>query len=108
VGADLDDELLLRYIVREEKEIRTMRAAGPITEYLGTKNPLMALIEALLNQKVLDYISICKEGLSLSVGKERGENKPSNPPPPRPPRGEGVRCHEDAHRPPPSLPWGGV
>jgi oxaloacetate decarboxylase alpha subunit len=66
-----DDELLLRYIVREEKEIRTMRAAGPITEYLGTKNPLMALIEALLNQKVLDYISVQKEGLSLSVGKER-------------------------------------
>jgi len=68
-----DDELLLRYIVREEKEIRTMRATGPITEYPGTKNPLMALIEALLNQKVLDYISICKEGLSLSVGKEGGE-----------------------------------
>src|SRR3989304_3356407 len=60
-----DDELLLRYIVREEKEIEKMRAAGPIKEYLGTKNPLMVLIEALLNQKVLDYISICKDGLSL-------------------------------------------
>ncbi len=69
-GPDLsDDELLLRYIVREEKEIEKMRAAGPIKEYLSTKNPLMGLIEALLNQKVLDHISIQKDDWSLSVGK---------------------------------------
>jgi oxaloacetate decarboxylase alpha subunit len=65
-----DDELLLRYIVREEKEIKAMRNAGPIKEYLSVANPLMVLIQELLRQKVLDHISIQKDDLSISLGKE--------------------------------------
>jgi len=65
-----DDELLLRYIVREEKEINAMRAAGPIKEYQTMVNPLVVLIQELLKQKALDYISIHREDLSLSLRKE--------------------------------------
>jgi oxaloacetate decarboxylase alpha subunit len=65
-----DDELLLRYIVREEKEINAMRAAGPVKEYQTIMNPLIVLIQELLKEKALDYISIHREDLSLSLRKE--------------------------------------
>jgi len=64
-----DDELLLRYIVREEREIKAMRAAGPVQEYLSAKNPLIVLIQELLKQKNLDYISVNKDDLSVSLRK---------------------------------------
>jgi len=65
-----DDELLLRYIVREEKEINAMRAAGPVKQYQTMVNPLMVLIQELLKENVLDYISIHRDDLSLSLRKE--------------------------------------
>ena len=65
-----DDELLLRYIVREEKEIMAMRNAGPIREYLCAASPLMVLTQELLRQKGLDQISIQKDNFSISLGKE--------------------------------------
>jgi oxaloacetate decarboxylase alpha subunit len=67
-----DEELLLRYIVREEKEIDAMRAAGPIREYQSMAHPLVALIQELLKQKTLEYISIHREDLSLSLRKQEG------------------------------------
>jgi len=65
-----DDELLLRYIVQEQKEIEAMRSAGPIKEYQTAKNPVMGLIQELLRQKDLNHISIEKEGFSLTLQRE--------------------------------------
>jgi oxaloacetate decarboxylase alpha subunit len=65
-----DEELLLRYIVREEKEINAMRAAGPIKEYQNMTHPVVVLIQELLKQKVLDYIHLHRDDLSLSLRKE--------------------------------------
>ena len=65
-----DDELLLRYIVREEKEINAMRAAGPVKEYQNMTHSLVVLIQELLKQKALDYIYLHRDDLSLSIGKE--------------------------------------
>jgi oxaloacetate decarboxylase alpha subunit len=65
-----DEELLLRYIVREEKEINAMRAAGPIKQYQNMTHPVVVLIQELLKQKVLDYIHLRRDDLSLSLRKE--------------------------------------
>ncbi len=62
-----DDELLLRCIIREEKDLQTMRSAGPVKEYWTTTNPLMALIRELLALKDQDYISIQKGEVSLTL-----------------------------------------
>ncbi len=65
-----DDELLLRYIIREEKEINAMRAVGPAKEYQNKTNSLVVLIQELLKQKALDYIYLHRDDLSLSIEKE--------------------------------------
>lgn len=62
-----DDELLLRYIIREEKDLQAMRAAGPVKEYWTTTNPLMALIRELLALKDQDYIHIQKGEVRLTL-----------------------------------------
>ena len=64
-----DDELLLRYIVREEKEIRALREAGPMKIYPFIKNPLTALIYELINIKESNAISIRKGDLSITLQK---------------------------------------
>lgn len=63
-----DDELLLRYIVRDEEEIKAMRTAGPIKQYSSATN-LLVLIEELTKQKDANYIGIQKEGFSLTLSK---------------------------------------
>jgi oxaloacetate decarboxylase (Na+ extruding) subunit alpha len=68
-----DEELLLRYIVREESEIEAMRAAGPIKEYQDKVRPLIFLLQELLKQNALDDISIQREGLSVSLKREKGQ-----------------------------------
>lgn len=64
-----DDELLLRYMVREEKEIQEMRLAGQIEEYKTGKPELLLLIKGLLNKENLDYIYLKQNGLSLLIKK---------------------------------------
>jgi oxaloacetate decarboxylase alpha subunit len=63
-----DEELLLRYMGREE-ELEAVRAAGPIKEYPSTRTPLLALIRELTKQKDSNYISIQKGELSLTIQK---------------------------------------
>jgi len=65
-----DDELLLRYIVREEKEINAMRTAGPSKEYQSKANSLVVLIEELLKQKSWGYLYIHRDDMSFSLRKE--------------------------------------
>ncbi len=65
-----DEELLLRYIVREQSEIEAMRAAGPIKEYQDMVRPLVLMLQELLKQHPLHHISIEKEGLAVLLRKE--------------------------------------
>jgi len=64
-----DDELLLRYMIQEEeiKKMRSMKA--PIKEYSTSRNPTVALIRGLLNQRDSNYISVQKKDFSLTLKK---------------------------------------
>lgn len=64
-----DEELLLRYIVQEEKEIRMIHEAGPIKEYQTMRNPVLTLIQELLKKRDSDYIQIEKKGFYLRLQK---------------------------------------
>jgi len=67
-----DEELLLRFIVQEEKEIKALREAGPIKIYPSMSNPLIALVQELLRIKDYDYISIRKRDFSIILQKGVG------------------------------------
>ena len=64
-----DDELLLRYMVGGEEEIKLMRAAGPIKEYRSASTNLLSLLQGLIDNKDLSYVYIQKGESSLSLGK---------------------------------------
>lgn len=64
-----DDELLLRYIIGNDDDIKAMRAAGPVkeNEYVGAQTPLVALIGELVKQRELGYVGIQKNGFRLTL-----------------------------------------
>jgi oxaloacetate decarboxylase (Na+ extruding) subunit alpha len=62
-----DEELILRFIVGEEKEIQAMRAAGPTKEYFTAENPLIALIHELLTHGDLAEVQVEKGDLLLNL-----------------------------------------
>jgi oxaloacetate decarboxylase alpha subunit len=64
-----DDELLLRYIIGNNDDIKAMRAAGPIRtdKYAEPGTPLQALIGELLSRRDLSYVSIQKQELRLAM-----------------------------------------
>ncbi|MBP1729646.1 MAG: hypothetical protein H6Q55_75, partial [Deltaproteobacteria bacterium] len=66
-----DDELILRFIIQEEKEILAMRAAGPPKEYQTFSNPLMTLIHELLRKEELGHVHVKKGDLALTLSKNR-------------------------------------
>ena len=69
-GASIsDDELILRYIIGEEKEIQAMRAAGPVREYVTSANPLFMLIHELLRQEQMGYVEVRKGDFALKLQK---------------------------------------
>ena len=63
-----DEELLLRWMLSEE-EIAAMRAAGPPTEYLNARLPMVALMERLTDRSRYAGIRVRRPGLSLSLQK---------------------------------------
>ena len=65
-----DDDLLLRYIIQEEKEMKALREAAPIKAYPKAQNLMMALIQDLLKVRDADYISVRKRDLSITLQKE--------------------------------------
>jgi oxaloacetate decarboxylase alpha subunit len=73
-----DDELVLRFIVGDEKEIQAMRAAGPAKEYSTSQNPLVPLIQELLRQKDIDEIHAKKKGFLLSLRVCEGNQRTSS------------------------------
>lgn len=71
-GASLsDDDLLLRYIIGSDDDIRAMYAAGSPSadRYRGADTPLRALLGELLNRRDLRSVSIQTKGLQLAIGR---------------------------------------
>jgi oxaloacetate decarboxylase alpha subunit len=65
-----DDELVLRYIVQNENEIKAMQAAaGPVKEYVTSQNPLVMVINELLQKTDLGYVHVKKDDFSLTLRK---------------------------------------
>lgn len=64
-----DDELLLRYIIGSDDDIKAMRAAGTPSpdRYLGTATPLRALIGELLRRRDLGYVAIRTKDLQIAI-----------------------------------------
>ena len=57
-----DEEFLLRYIMKGEQEIETMRAAGRPKQYLDSAPPIARLLEELKKHKSVRYVSVQKNG----------------------------------------------
>jgi oxaloacetate decarboxylase alpha subunit len=62
-----DEELILRFIIGDEKEIDAMRAAGPVKEYVTSGNPLVRLIDELLRRPDISELHMEKEDFLLSL-----------------------------------------
>jgi oxaloacetate decarboxylase alpha subunit len=62
-----DEEFLLRYIMKGEQEIRTMRAAGRPRQYFNTAMPLLTLIQELGKHGQVRYIHVQRGGDSLVI-----------------------------------------
>jgi oxaloacetate decarboxylase alpha subunit len=70
-GSLSDDELLLRYIIGSEDDIKAMRSAGPARDdkYLGVNTPLTALLKELLKRRDLAFVSIQTKQLGITIDK---------------------------------------
>jgi len=62
-----DEEFLLRYIMKGEDEIRTMRAAGPPKQYFNVATPLLTLIQELGKHKQVRYVQVQRGSDSLVI-----------------------------------------
>ena len=69
-----DDELILRFIIQEEKEIQAMMAAGPPKEYVTSANPLVMIIRELLQKEQLGYVHVRKGDFALTLQKHPEAN----------------------------------
>lgn len=71
IGPGYSDEELLLLILVSEKDLQTMRQAGPIkTEYSGAGKPLADFLKELSKRKNARYICIQKGDFSLTVKKD--------------------------------------
>jgi len=65
-----DDELLLRILCQEQKDVEAMNAAGPAkTSYPSARKPIMGVIEDLIKRKGVCYAHLEKDGISISLRK---------------------------------------
>jgi oxaloacetate decarboxylase alpha subunit len=65
-----DDELLLRILCQEQKDIEAMLAAGPAeTRYPPAQKPIVAVIEDLVKRKGISYSHLEKDGISITLSK---------------------------------------
>ena len=62
-----DEEFLLRYVMKGNREIEAMRAAGPPRQYLDGAPPLMTLIKELDKYSRVRYVRVERGGDSLIV-----------------------------------------
>lgn len=62
-----DDDLLLRFIMGGEEEIKAMRATGRVRKYYSAETPLLTLFQELEKQKDLNYIRVQKGASSFTL-----------------------------------------
>lgn len=64
-----DDDLLLRYIIGSDEDIRAMRQAAPPRpdKYLSVATPLQALISELMARRDLGYVSLQARDLNITI-----------------------------------------
>jgi oxaloacetate decarboxylase alpha subunit len=74
-GADVsDDELLLRILCQDPRDIAAMHAAGPInTYYPPVQKPLVELIETFMKHKKHAYVYLERDDFKLKLGRETKE-----------------------------------
>lgn len=73
-GAGISDEELLLCVLCKAEDIQAMKAAGPIKTYYPTgEEPIVTLIQRLLANKKMGYISVKKGDFTLRV--QRGGNR---------------------------------
>jgi len=66
-----DEEFLLRYIMKGEKEIAAMRAAGRPKQYFNSGMPLLTLLEELGKHKGICYVRVQRGGDALLMQNRR-------------------------------------
>ncbi len=68
-----DDELLMRYLMGGEEQLRGLRPVDAIKEYSTCSNPLMFLIQELLGMRNTHprYVNIETAGLKLELARRR-------------------------------------
>lgn len=62
-----NEELLLRYVMKGDQEIKSMRAAGRPKQYLTTELPLLTLIDELKKYKQVRFVSLQRGAETLSL-----------------------------------------
>jgi oxaloacetate decarboxylase alpha subunit len=62
-----DEDFLLRYIMKGNREIEAMRAAGPPKQYYNASMPLLMLLQELEKHKQVRYIHVQRGNDSLTV-----------------------------------------
>jgi len=62
-----DEEFLLRFIMKGDREIAAMRAAGPPRRYHGASMPLLTLIKELGKHRQVRYLHVRRDSDSLLV-----------------------------------------
>ncbi len=67
-----DEEFLLRYIMKGEKEIEAMQAAGRPRQYFNTTMPLLTLIQELSKHKRVRFIQVQRDSDSLLIQNQSG------------------------------------
>jgi len=78
-GRDVsDDELLLRVLCQNQKEIEAMHAAGSIdTYYPPVQKPLLEIIEKLIKQKKHAHIYFERDDFRIKLGRSSGHRRNS-------------------------------
>jgi hypothetical protein len=60
-----DEELVLRFIMKGDREIKAMRVAGPPKQYFSTELPLLTLVNELKKHKRVRFLSMQRGNDSL-------------------------------------------
>jgi len=62
-----DEELLLRFIMKGDREIAAMRAAGPPKQYFTAEVPLVTLIDTLKKCKQVRFVNLQRGSDTLTL-----------------------------------------
>ena len=62
-----DEDLVLRYVMKGDQEIKSMRAAGRPKQYFTAELPLLTLIHELKKCRQVRYVSLQRGAETLSL-----------------------------------------